>query len=251
MCEVICASLPTVPITAAAAFPLLSTNNRQGTDGITAVRRRGPHLDPWRCVGIVPAERYEKRVHAIFAPPAPLRSPQKARSGQTAGRVCATFKAHTKKPRYTENICTSTKHNLKTSLTHTKNGTLLAAALHRTAKDNTPPFTMSSRVINPNKQTAHDAVRGRSPEIPPRRNLGWRSAGKRDRPASDATLARKIGQRCASRRVQTRNNSEKEEPHGREQSRVFAVVEEDGTAWNKKHNEMYTWLFTAATCTFK
>ena len=39
----------------------------------------------------------------------------------------------------------------------------------------------------------------------------------------------------------------KDEPHGRERSRVFAVVEEDWRAWNKKHNAMYTWLFTAAT----
>ena len=60
------------------------------------------HLDPWRCVGIVPAERYVKRVHAIFAPPAPHRSPHKARSGHTAVRARATFKAHTNKPRDTE-----------------------------------------------------------------------------------------------------------------------------------------------------
>ena len=44
---------------------------------------------------------------------------------------------------------------------------------------------------------------------------------------------------------------EKEEPHGRERSRVFAVVDEDGTAWNKKLTAMYSYLFSAATCTFK
>ena len=43
----------------------------------------------------------------------------------------------------------------------------------------------------------------------------------------------------------------KEEPHGRERSSVFAVVEEDGREWNKKHNAMFSWLFTAATCTVK
>ena len=52
------------------------------------------------------------------------------------------------------------------------------------------------------------AARSRGPGPAPR-NFGWRSAGKRDRYASDATLARKIGQRCASHRVQTCNNSEK------------------------------------------
>ena len=89
-------------------------------------------------------------------------------------------------------------------------------------------FTRSSRVINPNKQTAHDAMKCGSNDFPARRNLGWRPAGKSDRSASDATLARKIGQRCASRRVQTCNNSEK-----RRKSRT-AKSDRVGSQWLKK-----------------
>ena len=195
---VICATLPTVPISAVAAFPLLSANNRKELDGITAVRRRGPPLGSL-------ALRWHRS------------SPQKARSGQTAGRVCATFKAHTKK-----NIQkTFAQRQGTTSLTHSneERNTIRGRVAPSSQRQHTT-FTMSSRVINPNKETAHDAVKCVSPDGPVRRNLGWRSAGKRARPASDATLARKIGQRCASRRVQTCNNLDKRKSRTAESDRV-------------------------------
>ena len=167
------------------------------------------HLDPWRCVGIVPADRGVKRVHAFFAPPAPHCSPQKARSGQTAGRVCATFKAHTKKTKiYRKHLHIDKAHSENVTHSNEERNTIRGRVAPSSQRQHTT-FTMSSRVINPNKQVAHDAVKCGSPDGLSRRNSGWRSARKRDRPASDATLARKIGQRCASRRVQTCNNSEK------------------------------------------
>ena len=134
---------------------------------------------------------------------------KKREVGQTAVRVCATFKAHTEKPRYTDNICTATRHILKTSLTQNEERNTTRGSIAPGSQRQHTTFTMSSRVINPNKHTVHDAVKCGSPDDAARRNLGLRSAGKCDRPASDATLARKIGQRCASRRVQTCNNSEK------------------------------------------
>ena len=139
LCAVICASLPTGPISAVAAFPLLSANNRKGLDGVTAVRRRGPHLDPWRCVGIVPVDRGVKRVH-VFLHLLLIVRRKRREVGRLLVAFCAIFKAHTKRTRYTENICTTTRHILRTSLTQTKNGTRLVAALHRAAKHNTPPF---------------------------------------------------------------------------------------------------------------
>ena len=110
----------------------------------------------------------------FFAPPAPHRSPQKARSGQTAGRVCATFKAHTKKPRFSENICTATRHILKTSLTQTKERNTTRGRVASSSQRQHTTFTMSSRVINPNKQVAHDAVKCGSSDGLARRNFGWR-----------------------------------------------------------------------------
>ena len=110
--------------------------------------------------------------------------------------------AHKKKPRKTENICTATRHNVTHS--NEERNTIRGRVAPSSQRQHTT-FT----VINPNKEVAHDAVKCGSPDGLARRNSGWRSARKRDRPASDATLARKIAQRCASRQVQTCNNSEK------------------------------------------
>ena len=124
---------------------------------------------------------------------------KKARSGQTAGRVCATFKAHTKKNKiYRKHLHIDKAHSENVTHSNEERNTIRGRVAPSSQRQHTT-FTMSSRVINPNKQVAHDAVKCGSPDGLSRRNSGWRSARKRDRPASDATLARKIGQRCASR----------------------------------------------------
>ena len=175
LCVVVRASVPTVPISAVAAFPLVSANNRKELDGVTAVVV-DHHLDPWRCVGIVPAERGVTRVHAIFAPPAPHRSPQKARSGHTAVRARATFKAHTNKPRDTEKHLHSDKaHSENVTHSNEERNTIRGKVAPGSKRQHTT-FTRSSRVINPNKQVAHDSVKCGSPDGFARRNFGWRSA---------------------------------------------------------------------------
>ena len=219
LCGVIYASVPNKPISAVAAFPLLSANNRQELDGVTAVRRRGPHLDPWRCVGIVPAERFVKRVHVFLRLLLLIARRIKREVGTLLFAPVQHSKRTQKNKIHRNHLHIDKAHSEDVTHSNEERNTNRGRVARSSPRQHTT-FTMSSRLINPNNQIAHDAVKCGSPDGPARRNLGWRSAGKRDRPASDATLARKIGERCASRRVQTCNNSEKRKSRTAKSDRV-------------------------------
>ena len=105
--------------------------------------------------------------------------------------------AHKKNKTYRKHLHSDKAHSENVTHSNEERNTTRGSVAPSSKTQHTT-FTMSSRVINPNKQTVHDAVKCGSPDGADCSNLRWWSARKRDRPASDATLSLKIGQPCAS-----------------------------------------------------